>query len=84
MEGQVHLRLRVPPRHGREDVCDWADVCSGANEHDNHRLHAHLLQVQQSFHTLKPVVFECFRVPPVLKHGRVKIGILIPKRFKSS
>lgn len=49
VEGQVHLRLRFPPWHRGEDVCDWADVCSGANEHDNHRLHAHLLQVQQRF-----------------------------------
>lgn len=49
LEGQVHLWLRLPPRHGGEDVCDWPDVCSGANEHVHHRLHAHLLQVQQRF-----------------------------------
>lgn len=57
VEGQVHLRLCFPPWHRREDVCDWADVCSGANEHDNHRLHAHLLQVPQRFHTVKPFMF---------------------------
>lgn len=57
VEGQVHLRLCFPPWHRREDVCDWANVCSGANEHDNHRLHAHLLQVQQRFHTVKPFMF---------------------------
>lgn len=51
LESQVHLRLCLPPRHGREDVCDRPDVCSGANEHVHHRLHAHLLQVQQSFST---------------------------------
>lgn len=62
VEGKVHLWLGLPPRHRGEDVCHWPHVCSGADEHDNHRLHAHLLQVQQRFqwscHSFR-VLFKC-------------------------
>ena len=45
MASKAPVRLRVSPRHWREDDCDWSNVRTGADEHDHNRMYDDVLQV---------------------------------------